>query len=259
MGFPGPDNKFRRRVPDDKRMAWAKAVVADMKGRTIAANQREVYALEQVYLHDEPQRELVLQALRVGDLGITAIPNEVYGITGLKLKAQSPLEPTLNIELANGAEGYIPPPEQHKLGGYTTWPARTAGLEVEAEPRIVETLLEQDVPAICGDITDPYIQEQVNLESASLIISTVPDYKDNLILLDMVKLKSLNRRHKPKLVFMAQDEDEIRNLYEKDIDYVVSPHFIGGLHLTKILEESGNLKGLKRLKEKHLKIIGNNA
>jgi hypothetical protein len=47
----------------------------------------------------------------------------------------------MNIELANGAEGYIPPPEQHKLGGYTTWPARTAGLEVGAEPRIVETLL----------------------------------------------------------------------------------------------------------------------
>src|SRR5690606_1445637 len=59
----------------------------------------------------------------------------------LKLKAQSPLQPLMNLELAGGAEGYIPPPEQHYLGGYTTWPARTAGLEVDAEPRIVETLL----------------------------------------------------------------------------------------------------------------------
>jgi hypothetical protein len=50
------------------------------------------------------------------------------------------------MELANGAEGYIPPPAQHPLGGYTTWPARSAGLEVEAEPKIlgaVLTLLEQ--------------------------------------------------------------------------------------------------------------------
>src|SRR6516225_7421539 len=47
----------------------------------------------------------------------------------------------MNIELANGSEGYIPPPEQHALGGYTTWPARTAGLEVQAEPRIVAALL----------------------------------------------------------------------------------------------------------------------
>jgi len=46
----------------------------------------------------------------------------------------------MNIELANGAEGYIPPPEQHALGGYTTWPARSAGLEVEAEPKILSTL-----------------------------------------------------------------------------------------------------------------------
>ncbi len=85
--------------------------------------------------------ELRLQAVRIGDLGITAIPDEVFGITGLKLKARSPLVHTMNIELANGAEGYIPPPEQHDLGGYTTWPARTAGLEVRAEPVIVETLL----------------------------------------------------------------------------------------------------------------------
>ena len=45
------------------------------------------------------------------------------------------------MELANGAAGYIPPPEQHYLGGYTTWPARTAGMEVDAEPQIVDTLL----------------------------------------------------------------------------------------------------------------------
>lgn len=135
-----------RRVPDEKRLAWAQEIVAEMQGRTLAENQREVYALEQIYLYNEPQRELVLQAVRVGDLGIAAMPAEVFGITGLKIKARSPLQPTFNMELANGADGYIPPPEQHKLGGYTTWPARTAGLEVEAEPKIVEAvvrLLEQ--------------------------------------------------------------------------------------------------------------------
>ena len=83
-------------------------------------------------------------------MGITAIPNEVFAITGLKLKMRSPFETTMNIELANGSEGYIPPPEQHRLGGYTTWPARTAGLEVQAEPRIVvcifSRLLEQELP-----------------------------------------------------------------------------------------------------------------
>ncbi len=130
-----------RRVPDEKRLAWARSVVAQMKDRDLPRSLPEVYAKEAIYLHDEPGRELKLQAIRIGDMGITAIPDEVYAITGLKIKAQSPFDTTMNIELANGSEGYIPPPEQHALGGYTTWPARTAGLEVQAEPKIVEALL----------------------------------------------------------------------------------------------------------------------
>ena len=130
-----------RRVPDEARLAWAKAIVDRMGSRDIPNSLPEVYAKEAIFLHDEPRRELKLQAIRIGELGIAAIPNEVFAITGLKIKAQSPFETTMNIELANGSEGYIPPPEQHALGGYTTWPARTAGLEVQAEPKIVEAVL----------------------------------------------------------------------------------------------------------------------
>lgn len=128
------------RVPDEARLERARKVVAELKGR-LPQNLPEVYAWESIYLNERQRTELVLQAVRIGDLGIAALPNEVFALTGLKLKAQSPLQPLVNIELANGAEGYIPPPEQHALGGYTTWAARTAGLEVQAEPQIVATLL----------------------------------------------------------------------------------------------------------------------
>jgi putative membrane-bound dehydrogenase-like protein len=128
------------RAPNEQRLDWARKVAAGL-GEKLPQHLPEIYALEAIYLHERPRTELILQALRIGDVGLTAIPNEVYALTGLKLKAQSPLQPCINIELANGAEGYIPPPEQHKLGGYTTWPARTAGLETGAEPKIVETLL----------------------------------------------------------------------------------------------------------------------
>lgn len=128
------------RVPDAKRLAWAREVAAKL-GDKIPQTQPEIYALESIYLHERPRTELKLQALSIGELGIAALPNEVFAITGLKLKQRSPFAASFNIELANGAEGYIPPPEQHKFGGYTTWAARTAGLETEAEPRIVETAL----------------------------------------------------------------------------------------------------------------------
>ena len=131
---------LKYRVPNAERLAWAKAMVAEMGDRN-PKNRTEVYAYEQTVLHERQEAEIVLQALRIGEMMITTTPNETYALTGLKLKAMSPLSNTMVIELANGGDGYIPPPEQHFLGGYNTWPARSAGLEVQAEPKIVEACL----------------------------------------------------------------------------------------------------------------------
>ncbi len=131
---------INRRIPSPERLAWANSV-NQQRGDRRPKDRTEVYAEQAAWIDGNPNAEVVLQAVRIGEIGITAIPNEVYGSTGLRLKAYSPLAKTFNLELANGAEGYIPPPEQHALGGYTTWPARTAGLERNAEPIIVETLL----------------------------------------------------------------------------------------------------------------------
>ena len=118
---------LRRRVPDAARIKWAQDIMAAMGDRQ-PANKAEVYAREQLLLAQTPERELRLQALGLGDVAIAAMPTEAFAITGLKIKAMSPLESTFTITLANGAEGYVPPVEQHALGGYVTWPARTAGL-----------------------------------------------------------------------------------------------------------------------------------
>jgi len=129
------------RRPPRARLEWAKSIVGQM-GNRAPETSAEVYAREQIlFSRTPPTRQVILQALRVGELGITAVPCEVYGITGLKIKARSPLATTMNIELANGEEGYLPPPEQHSLGGYSTWEARTSCLEVQAEPKIVEAVL----------------------------------------------------------------------------------------------------------------------
>jgi hypothetical protein len=124
------------RMPSLDEVTRAKDVLARAKGRALK-DLGEIYARETVLMDAGPREmELKLQALRVGELGIGAIPNEVYAETGLAIKQASPLKPTFVIELANGASGYIPPPEQHTLGGYTTWRARSSCLEVGAEPKI---------------------------------------------------------------------------------------------------------------------------
>ncbi|MCE5306041.1 MAG: LamG domain-containing protein, partial [Acidobacteriales bacterium] len=140
LGMLETEIQFSRRAPDQARLEWARRIL-DAIGDAPLRTMEQVYAREQVMIHNEPSRRLKLQALRIGDLGIAAFPAEVFAITGLKTKARSPFSHTFNIELANGAEGYIPPAEQHALGGYTTWPARTAALDVKAEPVMAEQLL----------------------------------------------------------------------------------------------------------------------
>ncbi|MCC6508650.1 MAG: hypothetical protein IT423_06065 [Pirellulaceae bacterium] len=136
---------LKYRVPDKQRLQWAQAIVEQM-GSRLPKTTEEVYAREQVMLDQRQATDVVVQALRIGTVAIATTPTETYALTGIKLKRQSPLEQTMVIELANGGDGYIPPPEQHGLGGYNTWAARSAGLEVEAEPKIAEAainLLEQ--------------------------------------------------------------------------------------------------------------------
>src|SRR5437764_12141285 len=87
-------------------------------------------------------RESTLQAPAVGDLEIAAVPCETFGSTGLAIKKASPSPLTMVIGLANGYHGYLPPPDQFPLGGYTTWRARTSYLEIGAEPKIVKAINE---------------------------------------------------------------------------------------------------------------------
>ena len=102
-----------------------------------------IYANETVALAKFPNTvQVKLQALRIGDLGIAAAPTETFVETGLAIKKISPLKPTFTIELANGYNGYLPTIEQHLLGGYETWRAKSSYLAVDAEPKVRRALLE---------------------------------------------------------------------------------------------------------------------
>jgi neutral ceramidase len=84
----------------------------------------------------------IIQALRIGDVGIVGIPCETFVETGLAIKGASPLPQTFCIPLANGYNGYLPTPEHHGWGGYETWRARSSYLAVDAEPAVRQTALE---------------------------------------------------------------------------------------------------------------------
>lgn len=101
------------------------------------SDRKAIYAREALLLDKYPDRvPLKLQAHRIGDLTVAAIPCEVFVEIGLDLKATKPLQQHFTISLANGYNGYLPTPEHHKMGGYETWRARSSYLEVDASTKI---------------------------------------------------------------------------------------------------------------------------
>ena len=132
---------LKNRQPTAKEIAYAKAVLAGTAPKPLSG-LAEAYAHRTLGLADGPREEkIILQALRLGEVGITSIPCEVLCEIGLTLKARSPLpQATFTIELANGHNGYLPTPRQHALGGYETWMG-TCTLEITASIKIEKALL----------------------------------------------------------------------------------------------------------------------
>ena len=131
------------RRPTPEQIKWAEAVLAKPK------DAAPVHRLEQPYAERlmEAQKakpdtiQSFIQAFRIGELGIASIPFEVFTETGLEIKAKSPFKDTFTIELANGANGYLPTPRQHDLGGYETW-LGTNRVEREASVKVTAKALE---------------------------------------------------------------------------------------------------------------------
>jgi hypothetical protein len=126
------------RKPTPADLDRAEKLLAGQKDPKALVGRDAVYARETVLMAKYPDAvPVTVQALRVGDVGIAAVPCEVFTEIGLEIKKASPLTNTFTIELANGYNGYLPTPAQHALGGYETWRARSSYLEVEASVKIL--------------------------------------------------------------------------------------------------------------------------
>jgi len=111
---------------------------------------------------------------------------------------------------------------------------------IDFDPDVIDRLKKKNIQCYFGDVADPEIQEHVNITDARLIMSTVPDVDDNLLM-----LQSLKRKKKDILIVVfALETDDAKALYKAGADYVVLPHLAGGRHIAKILVD-----------EKHLELI----
>lgn len=125
-------------------------------------------------------------------------------------------------------------------------------LVVDFNPEAIHDLANQKINCIYGDFDDPEIIKNLNLKRPKLFISTIPDHRANLRL-----LKNVREVNQKAVIFVTGTTiNEALELYDKGADYVILPHFLGGEHVSYIVE---NLKEKKLLstKVKHIEDLKN--
>ncbi|QDU39274.1 Neutral/alkaline non-lysosomal ceramidase [Maioricimonas rarisocia] len=142
LGSASRDLTLRVRKPDEAMLEYFAEVMKKPEDAPKHHRYERSYARRVQALHEGPDEiDIPLQAVRIGDLGIAAIPFEVFCEIGLEIKEKSPFGDAFTIELANDSRGYLPTPRQHELGGYETWMG-TNRVQLDASERITETILE---------------------------------------------------------------------------------------------------------------------
>lgn len=121
---------------------------------------------------------------------------------------------------------------------------------IDLNPDIIKNLIRKKVPCIYGDIGDVEIIKRLRLEEAELVISTIPSHQDSLLLIK--KVREINPE--ATIIVTSFEADEALELYNNGADYVVVPHFLGGEHISLILEDlTTDLNKLLQIKLTHIK------
>ncbi|MBI3034960.1 cation:proton antiporter [Candidatus Woesearchaeota archaeon] len=126
---------------------------------------------------------------------------------------------------------------------------RKSHIVVDFNPETIKKLINERVPCLYGDVGDIEILKRLDMKNASIIVSTVPNKSDNLLLIQEAK-----KSHKKIIIFVTGSQiDEALELYSAGADYVILPHFLGGEHASLLLEAFGSdPKKLLQNKIKHV-------
>lgn len=135
------------RMPSGEELKAARSTIAaNPCSNIVEINQKNIstiYALEQLQLEKEDEICLApLQALRIGDLYIGALPGEFFAQTGIDLRSRLAGRNCFFISLANDNVGYVPPEAEMERGGYETWRCRTSKLSKGSEFVVRQSLME---------------------------------------------------------------------------------------------------------------------
>lgn len=121
-------------------------------------------------------------------------------------------------------------------------------LVIDYNPEVIQQMRSQKIPCLYGDIGDIEIIRRMNLKRVRILISTVPEVRENLLLIQKMR----EARGRGIIIVTANHIDHALELYRAGADYVVLPHFLGGEHVSLLLERFYSRKKMLRTRHEHI-------
>ncbi len=122
-------------------------------------------------------------------------------------------------------------------------------LVVDYNPLTIMNLSKKGISCVYGDVNDSEFLKSINLKSAKMVVSTIPDYSANIHV-----MKSIDK----EATFIATS-NQIHNaieLYKNGADYVIMPHYLGGDYIASMLvRDNFSKKNIKEEGKHHIKQI----
>jgi Kef-type K+ transport system membrane component KefB/Trk K+ transport system NAD-binding subunit len=125
-------------------------------------------------------------------------------------------------------------------------------LVVDFNPDTISDLTKLRIPCLYGDVYDADLLEELPLDKVQMVVSTIPDFETNHLLIEHARLAN----KKAIIITTAHTIEEALDMYKKGASYVLTPHFLGGEYVARMISDSGlSVEKYKEEKEKHMRML----
>lgn len=129
-------------------------------------------------------------------------------------------------------------------------------LVVDYDPTVVDHMEHAHVPHVYGDVTNTELLDEINIDKAKLIISTVTEHAINaLIVRHIIKVNP-----KAVLICHADSPQDASELYGLGATYVLMPHYLGSEKISSFISRNGFRKSeFNKFREKHINYLATHS
>lgn len=126
-------------------------------------------------------------------------------------------------------------------------------LIIDFNPEIIKYLKSIRANCMYGDADDTNFLDELKLSNKKMIVSTIPIYETNLLILKKVREYS----EKTVVILVSNSIADSLKLYDEGASYVIIPRFLGGEHASNIIEKNEyDLEKFAKDKLTHIESLG---